>query len=119
MKKRPIGFAYEKNMEESKLDDRTPEHGDNPVVEPNPIKQDGERDDKEKEKEFEQDDEGAKKSTSSAAVSVKNNAVSQYIYAQPGEKAIGKLGVGEVEVKEERGAWSRIESGWIQSKFLR
>lgn len=119
MKKRPIGFAYEKNMEESKLDDRTPEHGDNPVIEPNPVKQDGEIDDKEKEEKFEQDDEETKKPTSSAAVSVKNNVVSQYIYAQPGEKVIGKLEVGEVEVKEERGPWSRIDSGWIQSKFLR
>ena len=119
MKKRPIGFVYQQNMEESKHDDRTPEHGDNPVVEPNPVKQDSERDDKEKEEKSGQDDEETKKSTSSAAVSAKNNVVSQHIYAQPGGKAIGRLEVGEVEVKEERGPWSRIDSGWIQSKFLR
>lgn len=119
MKKRPIGFVYEKSMEESKHDDRAPEHGDNPVVEPNPAKQDAERDDKEKEEKSEKDDEGEKRPTSSAAVSAKNNVVSQHIYAQPGGKAIGRLEVGEVEVKEERGPWSRIDSGWIQSKFLR
>lgn len=119
MTKRPIGFTFQGKKEDSIHDDRSPEHGDNPVIEPNPVKQDQERDEEPKEKELGQSDNDGEKSINSAAMSVKTNMVLQHIYAQPKGKVVGKLQPGEVEIKESHNGWSKISSGWIQDKFLK